>query len=55
MATAQDDVLDEFLTGRSRDADRSAWERDHNKKQCPDCSGLHELDAVECTVCGWSP
>lgn len=54
MATANE-VLDEFLTERGHDADRLAWERDHNKKQCPDCGGLHDLDAVECTVCGWSP
>lgn len=54
MATVEDSFLDEFLTD-SRGGDRPTWERDHNKKQCPDCGGIHELDAVECTVCGWSP
>lgn len=55
MATAGDDVLDEFLMDRGNGTEGQAWVRDQNKKQCPECSGLHELDAVECTVCGWTP
>lgn len=57
MATTNDDaLLDEFLTQRGHETEATAaWERDYNKKRCPDCSGLHELDATECSVCGWSP
>ena len=53
MATADDDVLEEYLD--VQDSDSPAWERDHNKKRCPDCGGLHGLDASVCTVCGWQP
>ena len=31
------------------------WERDYNKKQCPECGGLHDLTASDCSVCGWAP
>jgi hypothetical protein len=55
MATANDALFDEFLTDRGHDMDAPSWERDHNKKQCPDCSSLHDLTAEECTVCGWAP
>jgi len=55
MATANDDVFDEFLSDRGHEVDRPSWERDYNKKRCPECGGLHDLDAVTCTVCGWEP
>ncbi|MFQ3319322.1 MAG: hypothetical protein ACI8UR_001504 [Natronomonas sp.] len=55
MATANDDVLDEFLDERDHETDSPSWEREYNKKQCPDCGGLHGLDAVACSVCGWQP
>lgn len=50
-----DSVFDEFLSQRGHETDRVDWEREYNKKQCPECSGLHDLSADECSVCGWSP
>ena len=57
MATAptDDDLLDDFLTQRGHETDRPGWKENYNKKQCPDCGGLHGPDAAECTVCGWRP
>jgi len=57
MASAQgtDDMFDAFLTRRGHDVDTPRWEKSYNKKQCPDCGGLHDTTATECTVCGWSP
>ena len=52
--TAQD-VFDQFLTQRGHETERADWDRDYNKKQCPECGGLHEMDATTCSVCGWSP
>ena len=58
MATAPDsgdgDLFDEFLSRRGHDPD-AAWEREYNKKRCPDCGGVHDLDAARCTVCDWKP
>jgi len=54
MATApNDDVFDRFLSTRGHDVPQS-WERSYNKKQCPECGGLHELAASSCSVCGWA-
>jgi hypothetical protein len=57
MATSNDELFDEFLTdrGHETETDSRSWEQDYNKKRCPDCGGLHGLDAVSCTVCGWQP
>jgi acetone carboxylase gamma subunit len=57
MASAQntDELLDDFLTQRGHDVDAQGWEDNYNKKQCPDCGGLHDTDATACSVCGWSP
>jgi len=55
MATANDDVFDEFLSGRGHETEIATWEQNYNKKQCPECGGLHETTATECSVCGWSP
>ena len=55
MATANNDLFDEFLTDRGHDVEGPSWERDYNKKRCPECSGLHDMNAVACTVCGWEP
>lgn len=55
MATANDDIFDEFLTERGHETETATWERDYNKKRCPDCGGLHDTSAVECSVCGWAP
>ncbi|WP_315910281.1 HVO_0416 family zinc finger protein [Halapricum hydrolyticum] len=56
MASApSDDMFEEFLSQRGHDMDSPGWEDSYNKKQCPECGGLHNSDAVECTICGWSP
>ncbi len=57
MSLGNDDVFDEFLSQRGYDvpSEASDWQRDRQKKQCPDCGGLHEKAATECTVCGWMP
>jgi hypothetical protein len=57
MATAptDDDLLDDFLTQRGHETDRPGWEESYNKKQCPECGGLHDLGAADCMVCGWRP
>jgi hypothetical protein len=57
MATSNDELFDEFLSdrGHETETDSRSWEQDYNKKRCPDCGGLHGLDAVSCTVCGWQP
>jgi len=55
MATADDDLFDDFLSQRGHETETDSWERDYNKKQCPDCDGLHDLEATKCAVCGWSP
>ncbi len=58
MASApstDDDLFDEFLTTRGHETDERAWEEAYNKKQCPECGGVHDVSATACTVCGWSP
>jgi hypothetical protein len=57
MASAprDDDVLDDFLAARGHETESVGWERSYNKLQCPDCGGLHDQGARECTVCGWRP
>ena len=53
MVSAPDDeMFDQFLEHRGHETSQS-WDRSYNKKQCPDCGGLHELSASQCTVCGW--
>jgi hypothetical protein len=56
MASAPNDELyDDFLEQRGHDVERAGWEQNYNKKQCPDCGGLHDDGARECSVCGWTP
>ena len=57
MASAprSDEMFDEFLSQRGHEVDDVGWEENYNKKQCPDCGGLHESAASECSVCGWTP
>jgi len=50
-----DDVFDRFLSMRGHSTESVGWERDRQKKQCPDCYGLHDITATVCTVCGWTP
>lgn len=52
---AEDDVFDEFLTQRGYETNDAGWSDNYNKKQCPDCGGLHDNSATKCTVCGWTP
>ena len=54
-APSPDDMFDEFLTQRGHDVEETGWEDNYNKKQCPDCGGLHGSTASECSVCGWTP
>ena len=48
-------MFDEFLSQRGHEVDDVGWEENYNKKQCPDCGGLHGPAASECSVCGWTP
>ena len=59
MATAPptDDsgsLFNQFLARKGHEPVET-WDRDYNKKQCPECGGLHEITASDCTVCGWVP
>ncbi|WP_458186859.1 HVO_0416 family zinc finger protein [Haladaptatus sp. NG-WS-4] len=48
-------MFDQFLADRGHETERLDWEQEYNKKQCPECGGLHDLAASECSVCGWHP
>ena len=48
------DIFDRFLADRGHKP-AEEWERDYQKKQCPDCGGLHDLAAASCASCGWAP
>jgi acetone carboxylase gamma subunit len=50
---ASDDMFDEFLEARGHD--HSTWETDYNKKRCPECGGIHDVEATACSVCDWRP
>lgn len=54
-APSSDDLMDEFLLRRGHDVEETGWDHSYNKKQCPDCGGLHGQGASQCTVCGWTP
>jgi hypothetical protein len=54
-APTDDDVLDQFLADRGHTTEPERWDRSYNKKQCPDCGGIHDEAAMECAVCGWQP
>ncbi|WP_226011720.1 HVO_0416 family zinc finger protein [Halomicrobium salinisoli] len=54
-APSTDDMIDEFLSQRGHNVESPGWEESYNKKQCPDCGGLHDEGATECSVCGWMP
>ncbi|MFB6129777.1 MAG: HVO_0416 family zinc finger protein [Salinigranum sp.] len=57
MATepSEDELFDRFLDDRGHETEPVRWDRSYNKKQCPDCGGLHDLSAQSCSVCGWEP
>lgn len=48
-----DEVYDQFLARNGHSVTKS-WEESYNKKQCPECGGLHDESATECSVCGWN-
>lgn len=57
MASApdpDDGLFDAFLADNGHEP-TERWDRSFNKKQCPDCGGLHDESATSCSVCGWSP
>jgi hypothetical protein len=54
-APSNDELFDEFLSDRGHEVEAVGWDENYNKKQCPECSGLHDTDATECSVCGWVP
>lgn len=49
-----DSLFDEFLTQRGHETERVGWQQEYNKKQCPECGGLHDTSATECSACGWT-
>ena len=58
MASAQntDDALfDEFLSANGHETTPAGWDHSYNKKQCPECGGIHDDEARQCSVCGWFP
>ena len=52
---ADDDVFDQFLADRGHNVTAVGWENAYNKKQCPECGGIHDTAATNCSVCGWAP
>lgn len=58
MASAEhstDELFDRFLSDRGHETKTVEWEESYNKRQCPECGGLHAKTATECSVCGWHP
>jgi len=51
--SAGDELFDEFLSSRGHEV--QTWESSYNKKRCPECGGIHEVEATSCQVCGWQP
>ena len=51
----EDELFDQFLAERGHRTTPVRWDRSYNKKQCPECGGLHEQSASTCSVCGWQP
>lgn len=54
-APGDDELFENFLAQRGHDTSDTTWQENYNKKQCPECGGVHESSATECRVCGWSP
>jgi hypothetical protein len=48
-------MFDQFLSERGHETESVGWDQSYNKKQCPECGGLHDASATECSVCGWVP
>lgn len=49
----QSDIDFEVDVDKMIEASGGSWEKDRNKKKCPECSSLHQMDAHKCSVCGW--
>ncbi len=54
-APSDDEMFDQFLSERGHETEPVGWDHSYNKKQCPECGGLHDASATECSVCGWVP
>ena len=54
-APSDDDLFDQFLSDRGHETEGVGWDESYNKLQCPECGGLHDTAATECSVCGWAP
>lgn len=54
-APSSEDLFDEFLEDNGHETEIERWERSFNKKQCPECGGLHDESASKCNICGWHP
>jgi ribosomal protein L37E len=48
-------MFDQFLSERGHETESVGWDESYNKLQCPECGGLHDTSATECSVCGWVP
>jgi len=58
MASAQntdDELFDEFLSANGHETAPAGWDHSYNNKQCPECGGIHDDGAQQCSVCGWFP
>ncbi|MFP4590753.1 MAG: HVO_0416 family zinc finger protein [Halobacteriales archaeon] len=49
------DSVEQFLIRRGHETSDPDWLWNGNKKQCPECYGLHSGAALQCSVCGWTP
>jgi hypothetical protein len=54
-APSNDEMFDQFLSERGHETEPVGWDESYNKLQCPECGGLHDTSATECSVCGWVP
>lgn len=50
-----EDMFDDFLEARGHEIGTQEWDEEYNKKQCPECGGIHDVDAAKCSSCGWQP
>ncbi len=52
---ADDKLFDQFLSANGHETEPAGWDHSYNKKQCPECGGIHDSEAQSCAVCGWFP
>jgi len=53
--SSDDELFDEFLSANGHETAPAGWDESYNKKQCPECGGLNDKTATDCSVCGWQP